>query len=232
MPKATIHSTSTPSILDKINISRRHLMEGAVTAATVVALPVAASAASAASPDPLVALVDRWLPLNAAFRKADKELEDASDKQEHLGHFRYATYQYGSQRQRAFVYNDDVSAIEAYYAKCVDQAETPAQRTFLRQRCERQVKEARQYWEDWDRLHRELGLYDLEEKRRSAEAALGDIEDRIIGSVPVTMEGVAALIRYAITCELDPYLDEDDQPYSVRALRSALAFFGHEGGVA
>jgi hypothetical protein len=54
------------------------------------------------------------------------------------------------------------------------------------------------------------------------------MEDRIIASVPVTVEGVAALIRYAIACETAPYLHEEDQPYSVRGLRSALAFFGRK----
>lgn len=212
-------------------LTRRAMVGSAAIAGAIAALPAAASA-GAQLPDPVVALVDRFLPLYLAYRKANQALDSACEEQERFGHFRYTTYEYSSQRRMALVYKGDVSAIEAYYAKCVEQAETPAQRAHLRQRCEREVKGARQYWEDWDRLHRELGLYDLEEQQRSAEAALGDIADRIIASVPVTMEGVAALIRYAIACETDSHLDDEDQPYSVRGLRSALAFFGQEGGAA
>jgi hypothetical protein len=225
MPEATDTLSETAAS----RLTRRAIVAGTAVAAAVAILP---AAASAASPDPLVTLVDRFLPLHRAYRETRQALRDAYDEQVRFGHHQYPSYEYGSQRKLAFVSDGNVSEIEAWYAKCVDEAETPAQRKHLRWRCEQQVKEARQMWEEWDRLHRELGLYDLEERRDSALAALGDLDEEIIAAKPTSVEGVAAMIRYAIACETDTYEADDEQPYSVRALRSALAFFGEEGGAA
>ena len=62
-----------------------------------------------------------------------------------------------------------------------------------------------------------------------AAKALGDVEEPMLATVPTSLEGVAALIRYAIVNVYDYDIEDCDQGPEVRALRSALAYFGHEG---
>ena len=108
--------------------SRRALIECAAVVTAVAGLPLAASAAT---PDPVVALVDRFLPLYAAYRAANQAKEDAYEEHERF-HSWLPSYEFGSIRQGTIVYGGDVQAIEAYYAKCIDEAETPAQRIVRR----------------------------------------------------------------------------------------------------
>jgi hypothetical protein len=128
------------------------------------------------------------------------------------------------------VYKGDVSAIERYYDKCITEAETPAQRAHLRERRAKAIEEGKRYWKEWDRLHRDLGLYKLEAKTRAAEKALVGIEETVLSSKAATPEEVAAMVRVAIAYAWDDGFASDDQPSEIRALRGALAYFGQEGG--
>jgi hypothetical protein len=94
------------------------------------------------------------------------------------------------------------------------------------------LKDAQAVWEDWDRYHREAGLYDLEDAREAAEAALSEIEETVLRAKAASLEGVAAMIRVAMAYAWGHDNEPVDQPSEIRALRSALAFFGQEGGAA
>jgi hypothetical protein len=210
--------------------SRRALIEGAAIVTAAAGVPLAASAATQ-GPDPVVALVDRFLPLYRVYKEASRAQDDAYA--EHANAHEYLpVFEYGFGRYQASVYRGDLSAIERYYDKCLEEAETPAQRAHLRQRRARQLKDAQAAWEDWDRYHREAGLYALEDARKAAEAALEEIEEAVLTAKPSTPEGVAAMIRLAVAYAWDHDSEAEYQPSEVRALRSALAFFGQEGGAA
>jgi hypothetical protein len=181
--------------------------------------------------DPVVALVERFLPLYAAYQAANRAKDDACDEHANAhAHDDAPVFQYGFAQYQTCVYGGDLSAIERYYDKCLDESETPAQREHLRQRRARQLKDAQTVWEDWDCYHREAGLYALEDARKAAEAALVGIEEAVLTAKPSTPEGVAAMIRLAMAYAWDHDNEPVDQPPEVRALRSALAFFGQEGG--
>jgi hypothetical protein len=212
-------------------LSRRALIEGAAIVTAAAGVPLAAAAASQASPDPVVALVDRFLPLYRVYKEASRA-QDAAYAQHANAHEYLPVFEYGFGRYQTSVYRGDLSAIERYYDKCLDEAETPAQRAHLRQRRARQLKDAQAAWEDWDRYHREAGLYALEDARKAAEAALDEIEEAVLTAKPSTPEGVAAMIRLAMAYAWDHDSEPEYQPSEVRALRSALAFFGQEGGAA
>jgi hypothetical protein len=208
--------------------SRRALIEGAAIVTAVAGIPLAASAAS---PDPVVALVERFLPLYRAYQEACRAQDDAYA--EHSNVHEYApVFEYGYGRYQTSVYGGDFSAIERYYDKCLDEAETPAQRDHLRQRRARQLKDAQALWDDWDGYHREAGLYALEDVRKAAETALGEIEEAVLTAKPASLEGAIALIRVAMAYAWDYDNEPVDQPSEIRALRGALAFFGQEGGAA
>jgi hypothetical protein len=113
-------------------------------------------------------------------------------------HGRWPVYHFGYGNCVTYTIGGDVSAIEHYYAKCIDEAETKIQREHLRQQCERYVKRAKLEWEDWDRFHREAGLYDLEAACHAAEKALENVEETVLTSSPSSPQGVAAMIRVAM----------------------------------
>ena len=113
-------------------VSRRALLEGVVIAVATT-LPLAASASASTAADPMVALVDRFLPLYRAYQEACRAERVACDEYANVHQFG-PVYEFGNGRYQTAVYGGDLSAIERYYDKCLDEAETPAQRNHLRQR--------------------------------------------------------------------------------------------------
>jgi hypothetical protein len=127
------------------------------------------------------------------------------------------------------VSNGDVSNIEDYYNKCIDQAETPVQRAHLREVCAFHVREAREFWEEWSRSHRERGLEALDEEEQAAEKAFQEIENELCTRQPRSIAGAVALLRYAHARNVRDEANPDDWDFSDVLIDRVASFLAASG---